>query len=84
MVSIEPQRTHMFFDGLCDVFCALGAEFVERKVEGRQRPLGGVIIGISINNSSCTTGQIEVTMVSNEPQLTHMPFDCLCKRDNAF
>ena len=84
MVSIGPQRTHMSFDGLGDVFGALCFEAIACKVERRQRPLGGVIIGISINNSSCTTGQIEVTMVSNEPQLTHMPFDCLCKRDNAF
>ena len=38
MVSIEPQHTHMSFEGLCDVLGALGAELVPRKVEGRQCP----------------------------------------------
>ena len=51
MVSIEPQRTHMSFDGLGNVFRTLGFEVIAREAEGRQRPLGGVIIGISINNS---------------------------------
>ena len=40
MVSIELQRTHMSFDGLCDVLGALGAELVPREIEGRQRPVG--------------------------------------------
>ena len=31
----------MVFDGLRDVFRALGVEIVARKVEGRQRPDGG-------------------------------------------
>ena len=39
MVSIEPQRTHMSFDGLGNVFGALGLELIAREVEGRQRPL---------------------------------------------
>ena len=29
----------MSFDGLCDVFGALGTQIVARKVEGRQRPI---------------------------------------------
>ena len=54
MVSIEPQRTHIHFDGPGNVFGSLGAEVIAREVEGRQRPLGSVIIiiAISINNSS--------------------------------
>ena len=46
MVSIEPQRTHMSFDGLGDVFGALDAEVVAREVEGRQRPDGEKYIRI--------------------------------------
>ena len=42
----------MNFDSVGDVFGALGLDVIRRKVEGRQRPLGGVIIGISVNNSS--------------------------------
>ena len=41
MVSIERQRTHIHFDGLGDVFGALGAELILGKVQGRQRPDGG-------------------------------------------
>ena len=41
MVSIELQRTHMSFDGLRDVFGALGIEAIACEVEGRQRPDGG-------------------------------------------
>ena len=40
MVPTEPQRTHMSFDGLGNVFGALGVEIIARKVEGRQRPDG--------------------------------------------
>ena len=39
MVPNEPQRTHMSFDGLCDVLGALGPEPIVREVEGRQRPV---------------------------------------------
>ena len=39
MVPIEPQRTHIQFDGLCDMFGALSTELVAREVEGRQRPV---------------------------------------------
>ena len=39
MVPKELQRTHMPLDGLSDVFGALGAEVIARKVQGRQRPL---------------------------------------------
>ena len=39
MVSNEPQRTHIHFDGLGDVFGALGMEIIAHKVEGRQCPL---------------------------------------------
>ena len=52
MVANESQRTHMSFYGLSDVFGALGTESVACEVEGSQCPLGGVIIAISINNSS--------------------------------
>ena len=44
MVSIEPQRTHMSFDGLGNVFGALSVEVIVRKVEGRQRPDGETYI----------------------------------------
>ena len=47
MVPIEPQRTHIHFDGLCDVFGALGVEIIARKVEGRQRP---IILEITADN----------------------------------
>ena len=67
----------MFFDGLGNMFGALGFEPIPRKIERRQRPLGGVIIGISINNSSRTRSQIELKMVSIEPQRTHIHFDGL-------
>ena len=40
MVPIEPQRTHIHFDGICDVFGALGVKLIVREVEGRQRPVG--------------------------------------------
>ena len=40
MVPIEPQHTHIHFDGLSDVFRALGFELIARKVEGHQRPDG--------------------------------------------
>ena len=40
MVPIEPQRTHIHFDGFGDVFGALGAKLIARKVERRQRPIG--------------------------------------------
>ena len=51
-VSIELHRTHMSFDGLCNVFGTLGFEPILGEVEGCQRPLGGVIIAISVNNGS--------------------------------
>ena len=59
MVSIELQRTHMSFDGLGDVFDALGAELVPGKVEGRQRPNGRSAIskggtGDIYSGCSCT------------------------------
>ena len=38
VVSNELQRTHIHFDGLGDVFGALCAEIIARKVERRQRP----------------------------------------------
>ena len=41
-MSNEAQRTHIHFDGLCDVFGALGANFVARKIQARQRPDGGM------------------------------------------
>ena len=44
MVSIESQRTHIHFDGLGDVFGALGPELVIREIEGRQRPDGETYI----------------------------------------
>ena len=34
MVSMELQRTHMSFDGLGDVFGALGFERIVRQIEG--------------------------------------------------
>ena len=40
MVPNESLRTHMSFDGICDVFGTLGFELVAREVEGRQRPIG--------------------------------------------
>ena len=40
MVPIELQHTHIHFDGLGDVFPALHAEVVARKVEGGQHPKG--------------------------------------------
>ena len=39
MVSNEPQRTHIHFDGLCDMLGAVRTKAIARKVEGRQRPL---------------------------------------------
>ena len=39
-MSIEPQRTHIDFDGLSNVFGALGAEIIAREVERRQCPNG--------------------------------------------
>ena len=42
MVSIELLRTHMHFDGLGNVFRALGFEAIAREVEERQRPDGGM------------------------------------------
>ena len=40
MVSIEPQRTHIRFDGLGNMFGALRLDSVACEVEGRQRPVG--------------------------------------------
>ena len=40
IVSIEPQRTHMSFDGLGNVLGALGLELIVGEVERRQRPDG--------------------------------------------
>ena len=51
MVQNEPQRTHMSFDGLSDMFGALGTEIICGKVEGRQRPHGGD--GLSNSNGTC-------------------------------
>ena len=54
MVSIEPQRTHMSFDGLCDVFGALSAKLIARKVEGRQRPISAAPTSTSSASSTTT------------------------------
>ena len=50
MVSIEPQSTHMSFDGLGDVFGALGLELILGEVEGRQRPV--ILDAISKRNNT--------------------------------
>ena len=47
MVAIEPQHTHIHFEGLCDMFGALGAKFIARKVERRQRP---IILEVTADN----------------------------------
>ena len=47
MVPNESLRTHMSFDGLCDVFGTLGFELITREVEGRQRP---IILEITADN----------------------------------
>ena len=44
----------MHFDGLGDVFCALGVEIVARKIEGRQRPDGRKYIRGRTEGYSCT------------------------------
>ena len=54
MEPIEPQRTHMSFDGLGDVLGALDAELVLRKVEGCQRPDGRKYIRGRTEGYSCT------------------------------
>ena len=40
MVPIEPQRTHMSFDGRSEEFGAPGTEIVFCKIDARQRPDG--------------------------------------------
>ena len=52
MVSIEPQRTHMSFDGLGDVFGALGPDIIVCKVERRQRPI--IVDGVRNSKRTCT------------------------------
>ena len=47
MVSNESQRTHMSFDGLCNVFGALGPETIARKVERHQCP---IILEVTADN----------------------------------
>ena len=54
MVSIEPQRTHMSFDDLGDVFGALSSEAVAREVERRQCPDGRKYIRGRTEGYSCT------------------------------
>ena len=44
------QRTHMFFDGIGDVFGALGFEAIAREVDRRQRPNGGNTISRKVGS----------------------------------
>ena len=51
MVSMEPQRTHIHFDGLCNMFGALCTKIILGEVEGRQRPVTTNIIGAGNKNA---------------------------------
>ena len=69
MVPIEPQRTHMSFDGLGDVFGALGEEQIVGEVEGRQRPDGRKYIRGRTEGCSCTylhLGRKAASMIAPE------------------
>ena len=49
-MPIESQRTHIYFDGLGDVFGALGAELILGEVERHQRPNGGNAINTKVGS----------------------------------
>ena len=55
MVPIELQRTHMSFDGLGDVFGALGFDTIVREVERCQRPDGmdGAVLAKFTSGMAC-------------------------------